>query len=102
MPPKRRAAQGLPSSTVLPSKPRFRPQIPMEYGRAARANSITNVHKLRGISLIFILLCRELGGWGGIRTHETHSRLPVFKTGAFDRSATHPSFANRCRSRKGN
>ena len=30
------------------------------------------------------------GGWGGIRTHETLSRLPVFKTGAFNRSATHP------------
>src|SRR3990167_1228320 len=32
----------------------------------------------------------ENGGWGGIRTHETLSRLPVFKTGAFNRSATHP------------
>jgi hypothetical protein len=31
------------------------------------------------------------GGWGGIRTHETVSRPPVFKTGAFNRSATHPS-----------
>ena len=30
------------------------------------------------------------GGWGGIRTHETRKRLPVFKTGAFNRSATHP------------
>ncbi len=30
------------------------------------------------------------GGWGGIRTHETLSRLPVFKTGAFNHSATHP------------
>jgi hypothetical protein len=32
------------------------------------------------------------GGWGGIRTHETLSRLPVFKTGAFNPSATHPYF----------
>ena len=31
------------------------------------------------------------GGWGGIRTHETVSRLPVFKTGAFNHSATHPA-----------
>ena len=31
------------------------------------------------------------GGWGGIRTHETLSRLPVFKTGAFNRSATPPA-----------
>jgi hypothetical protein len=30
------------------------------------------------------------GGGGGIRTHETLSRLPVFKTGAFNRSATPP------------
>ncbi len=36
------------------------------------------------------------GGWGGIRTHETLARLPVFKTGALDRSATHPyRFATR-------
>ena len=38
--------------------------------------------------------CRTLqkpqGGWGGIRTHERLSPLPVFKTGAFNRSATHP------------
>lgn len=34
---------------------------------------------------------RDNGGWGGIRTHETVSRLPVFKTGAFNRSATHPA-----------
>jgi hypothetical protein len=31
------------------------------------------------------------GGWGGIRTLETLARLPVFKTGAFNHSATHPS-----------
>ena len=31
-----------------------------------------------------------IGGWGGIRTHEGVAPLPVFKTGAFDRSATHP------------
>lgn len=30
------------------------------------------------------------GGWGGIRTHGTLARSPVFKTGAFNRSATHP------------
>ena len=32
-----------------------------------------------------------IGGWGGIRTHGTLSGTPVFKTGAFNRSATHPS-----------
>ncbi len=30
------------------------------------------------------------GGGGGIRTHGTLSRTPVFKTGAFDHSATPP------------
>ena len=33
---------------------------------------------------------RENGGWGGIRTHDGLSPMPVFKTGAFNRSATHP------------
>lgn len=40
-------------------------------------------------------LWRRYGGWGGIRTHETVSRLPVFKTGAFNRSATHPQLVFR-------
>ena len=31
------------------------------------------------------------GGRGGIRTHEARERLPVFKTGAFNHSATLPS-----------
>jgi hypothetical protein len=35
-------------------------------------------------------LSTETGGWGGIRTLETLARLPVFKTGAFNHSATHP------------
>ena len=30
------------------------------------------------------------GGEGGIRTHEGRKPLPVFKTGAFNRSATSP------------
>ena len=33
------------------------------------------------------------GGGGGIRTHGTLSRTPVFKTGAFDHSATPPTSA---------
>src|SRR5690349_3307830 len=35
-----------------------------------------------------------LGGWGEIRTHGTLAGTPVFKTGALNRSATHP-----CRNR---
>lgn len=30
------------------------------------------------------------GGWGEIRTHGGVAPTPVFKTGAFNRSATHP------------
>jgi hypothetical protein len=35
-----------------------------------------------------------VGGGGGIRTHGTLSRTPVFKTGAFDHSATPPGVAD--------
>lgn len=34
----------------------------------------------------------KTGGWSGIRTHEKRKPLPVFKTGAFNRSAIHPRF----------
>jgi hypothetical protein len=34
---------------------------------------------------------RVPGGWGGIRTHERLAPLPVFRTGALNRSATHPA-----------
>ena len=39
------------------------------------------------------------GGGGGIRTHGTLSRTPVFKTGAFDHSATPPDclLLERCK-----
>ncbi len=33
---------------------------------------------------------RDAGGWGGIRTHGGREPSPVFKTGAINRSATHP------------
>ena len=36
------------------------------------------------------VLNRYRGGGGGIRTHGTLSRTPVFKTGALNRSATPP------------
>ena len=36
------------------------------------------------------------GGGGGIRTHGTLSRTPVFKTGAFDHSATPPVAQSYC------
>ena len=43
------------------------------------------------IELLFILYnILDYGGWGGIRTHGTLAGTPVFKTGALNRSATHP------------
>ncbi len=32
------------------------------------------------------------GGEGGIRTHDTLTGMPVFKTGAINHSATSPAF----------
>ncbi len=61
--------------------------------------SNTNCVTSRGFSVPQIgpvIRCHRLtggfgvGGWGGIRTHEELAPLPVFKTGAFNRSATHP------------
>ncbi len=34
----------------------------------------------------------SLGGESGIRTHDTREGMPVFKTGAINRSAISPSF----------
>jgi hypothetical protein len=48
---------------------------------------------------LYLQKCRLLrylainGGWGGIRTHGALARTPVFKTGALNRSATHPGCA---------
>ena len=39
----------------------------------------------------------EAGGSGGIRTHDTVARMPVFKTGAFNHSATLPQHSGACR-----
>jgi hypothetical protein len=38
----------------------------------------------------FVELTTDFGGEGEIRTHEPRKGLPVFKTGAFNRSATSP------------
>jgi hypothetical protein len=40
------------------------------------------------------------GGWGEIRTPETLSRPPVFKTGAINHSATHPDAARSCQRKR--
>ena len=55
--------------------------------RAARA--VAKVLR-RPKSLPAILSNSRFGGEGEIRTHEGREALPVFKTGAFNRSATSP------------
>jgi hypothetical protein len=37
-----------------------------------------------------LLIPRENGGWGGIRTHGELAPTAVFKTAALNHSATHP------------
>src|ERR1043166_1259579 len=36
----------------------------------------------------------DSGGWGEIRTHGTLAGTPVFKTGALNHSATHPTHSD--------
>ena len=55
----------------------------MQYGRQIK-REINMINGFCGDSF------HDSGGGGGIRTHETLSRLPVFKTGAFNHSATPP------------
>ena len=52
------------------------------------------VGKSKGISCIDtqVIDIQGNGGWGGIRTHDALAGMPVFKTGALNRSATHPIF----------
>jgi hypothetical protein len=48
-----------------------------------RGRSLIGIRKTPIKSMMF-------GGWGGIRTHGRLAPPPVFKTGALNRSATHP------------
>ena len=57
---------------------------PKGLGNSAGANERVAENALTSID-------REAsGGWGEIRTHGTLAGTPVFKTGALNRSATHP------------
>ncbi len=58
--------------------------------RSAHANPFDNTKKSVPIRAVSLVRNGDNGGGGGIRTHETLSRLPVFKTGAFNHSATPP------------
>ena len=49
-------------------------------GNGAKKNIPRNYHGMSNI----------IGGWGGIRTPGSLATSAVFKTVAFDRSATHP------------
>ena len=45
----------------------------------------------KDIAGLFVRQSTVFGGWGGIRTHGELAPTPVFKTGALNRSATHPN-----------
>lgn len=40
--------------------------------------------------IVWFVLKRRIGGWGGIRTHGNITATPVFKTGSLNHSDTHP------------
>jgi hypothetical protein len=83
---------------------------------AAGGNHICRWGRCRGWREILKLNIMEpmrFGGWGGIRTHGTVSRTPVFKTGSLNHSDTHPAWpcraftsfgsrVNRCSQPSGN
>ena len=50
---------------------------------------------LRGNTRLIDDIIEYCGGWGGIRTHGTLARTAVFKTAAFNHSATHPNQRNQ-------
>jgi hypothetical protein len=58
-------------------------------------SSAPSHHQFQWVKRYFPLTNRCIyiiyGGWGGIRTHDTVSRIHTFQACAFDRSATHPS-----------
>lgn len=55
--------------------------------RPSRAKRVTRL--LTTLSALLSLRQRR-SGWAGIRTQDTLTSTPVFKTGAFNHSATHP------------
>ena len=58
---------------------------------AAKAASGYGIGRVSQIMIPFPELLYDVpGGWGGIRTHGGLAPTPVFKTGAFNHSATHP------------
>ena len=52
--------------------------------------AVFEINKLLKVSFINICFKYTIGGEGGIRTHGPLTGTPVFKTGAFNRSATSP------------
>ena len=62
-------------------------------GSVAFANSVEILKETQAIFWLRTSSRRKSGGWGGIRTHGKLAPTPVFKTGALNRSATHPRAA---------
>jgi integrase len=77
-------------------------QILTQHAAAPESTKLQETSEPLGAEGVCAVSCIDLpipakpqDGWGGIRTHEPLSRLPVFKTGAFNRSATHPETGHR-------
>ena len=61
--------------------------------RTPNMNKQAIVRKILSLLTLWVLVIQSNninGGGGGIRTHEPNTRLTVFKTAAFNRSATPP------------
>jgi hypothetical protein len=71
----------------------------MNSTRITKTTQTKKALKIQGFQLSYSTysdcLGRYIGGGGGIRTHERLTPLPIFKTGAFNRSATPPTLASQ-------
>ncbi len=83
-----------PSAPVRCSSALVRDELPPELKRSVPSqkrisDTLLENAQYRGLT----------GGGGGIRTHERLAPLPIFKTGAFNRSATPPNLINQALTR---
>src|SRR5216683_6095024 len=68
----------LPPSCEAYERARSAPRVRVD-GKIAASTTVVVPHE-----------CWWFGGEGGIRTHDTLARIPVFETGTFNRSVTSP------------
>ena len=79
----------------MSAKPRTTPKdlvlsVPLARRPGARPADCREPYRQFESGSVFLRYQGLAGGWGGIRTHEKREPLPVFKTGPFNHSGTHP------------